>query len=94
VWHLTNGEALSWAELARRACAAAGVSSEKLQEVSIGDCGYVAPRPGYSALGSERGLLMPSLDDALMRYVEAVQERANGISLGHEQAGEAAHYAR
>jgi len=94
IWHLTNGEALSWAELARRACAAAGVSSEKLQEVSIEECGYAARRPGYSALSSERGLLLPSLDDALKRYVEAVQERANSVSAGHEQAGEAAHYAR
>ena len=94
VWHLTNGEALSWAELARRACAAAGVSSERLQEVSIEECGYAARRPGYSAMSSERGLLLPSLDDALKRYVEAVQERANGVSLCHEQAGEAAHYAR
>jgi len=94
VWHLTNGEALSWSELARRACAAAGVSSERLQEVSIEECGYAARRPGYSAMSSERGLLLPSLDDALKRYVEAVQERANGVSLGHEHAGEAAHYAR
>ena len=94
IWHLTNGEALSWAELARRACAAAGVSSDSLQEVSIEDCGYAARRPGYSAMSSERGLLLPSLDDALKRYVEAVQERANGVSLGHEHAGEAAHYAR
>ena len=94
VWHLTNGEAVSWFELARRACAAAGVSSERLQEVSAEECGYAARRPGYSALSSERGLLLPSLDDALKRYVEAVQERANGVSLGHEHAGEAAHYAR
>ncbi|MGF6182002.1 dTDP-4-dehydrorhamnose reductase [Massilia sp. UYP32] len=94
IWHLTNGEAVSWFELARRACAAAGVSSERLQEVSVEECGYAARRPGYSALSSERGLLLPSLDDALKRYVEAVQERANGVSLGHEQAGEAAHYAR
>ena len=94
VWHLTNGEAVSWAELARRACAAAGVSSDQLQEVSIEECGYVARRPGYSAMSSERGLLLPSLDDALRRYLEAVQERANGVSLGYEQAGEAAHYAR
>ena len=94
IWHLTNGEAVSWLELARRACAAAGVSSERLQEVSVEECGYAARRPGYSALSSERGLLLPSLDDALKRYVEAVQERANGVSLGHEQAGEAAHYAR
>ncbi|WP_313169329.1 SDR family oxidoreductase, partial [Massilia oculi] len=94
IWHLTNGEAVSWFELAQRACATAGVSSERLQEVSAEECGYAARRPGYSAMSSERGLLLPSLDDALKRYVEAVQERANGVSLGHEHAGEAAHYAR
>jgi len=94
VWHLTNGDALSWAELARRACAMAGVPCEMLQEVSIGECGFVARRPRYSALSSERGLLLPSLDDALTRYVQAVQEQANGIGLGQEQTGEAAHYAR
>ena len=94
VWHLTNGDALSWAELVRRACAMAGVPCEMLQEVSIGECGFVARRPRYSAMTSERGLLLPSLDDALRRYVQAVQEQANGIGLGQEQAGEAAHYAR
>lgn len=87
IWHLTHGEAVSWAGLARRACAAAGVASETLQEVTRGECNYLARRPVCSALGSERGLLLPALDDALRRYVEAVQEQRQ------EQVGEAAHYA-
>ena len=32
-------------------------------------CANLAPRPGYSALGSERGALMPPLADALARHV-------------------------
>ncbi|WP_026354121.1 family 1 glycosylhydrolase [Massilia niastensis] len=91
IWHLSNGEALSWAEFARRACAAAGVSPDRLEEVALDTCGYAARRPGFSALGSERALMLPSLDDALRRYVEAVQERAHGAET--ELPGEAAHYA-
>jgi hypothetical protein len=30
--------------------------------------GFAAQRPRYSALGSERGQLLPSVDDALERY--------------------------
>ena len=92
IWHLSNGDALSWAELARRACAAAGVSSERLEEVAAEACGFVAQRPRNTVLGSERALLMPSLDDALRRYVAAVQERANGLGAGAEAPGEEAHY--
>jgi dTDP-4-dehydrorhamnose reductase len=83
---------VSWAELARRACSAAGVSSERLEEVSAASCGFAAARPGYSALASERAMLLPPLDDALKRYVVAVQERANAADAG-QQPGEAAHYA-
>ena len=93
LWHLTNGQAVSWAELARLACAAAGVPDAMLQEISNDECGHAARRPPYSAMSSERALLLPSLDDALKRYVEAVQERANGVGSGAGQAGEAAHYA-
>ena len=33
--------------------------------------GLVASRPAYSALASERGSLLPSLESALTRYVSA-----------------------
>ncbi|MBD8625819.1 sugar nucleotide-binding protein [Oxalobacteraceae sp. CFBP 8753] len=92
IWHLTNGDAVSWAELARRACAAAGMSADGLQEIAADAVDYPAQRPAFSALGSERALLLPSLDNALQRYAHAVQEAAGGA--GIRQAGEAAHYAR
>jgi dTDP-4-dehydrorhamnose reductase len=91
VWHLTNGEAVTWAELARKACEVAGVDSRGLQERPARELGYVAVRPGYSALGSERGMLLPSLEDALGRYIRALEEHA--VDDG-EMVGGAAHYAR
>ena len=90
IWHLSNGEAVTWAELARKACEIAGVDASRLVERPATDLGYVAVRPGYSALGSERGLLLPSLDDALARYIKALEEHASDDG---ELAGEAAHYA-
>lgn len=37
--------------------------------------GLAAPRPGYSALTSERGLLLPSLEDAIARYFKECETR-------------------
>jgi dTDP-4-dehydrorhamnose reductase len=88
VWHLSNGEAMSWADLARRACAAAGIDAAGLEEQRTADLGQRAARPAYSALGSERGMLLPSFDDALARYL---RERETAIP--RVQQGESAHYA-
>jgi dTDP-4-dehydrorhamnose reductase len=88
IWHLTNGEAMSWAELARRACAAAGIEPRTLEEVGGAAPGQRAPRPAYSALASERGVLLPSFEDALARYLN---EREVGERAVEKE--EAAHYA-
>jgi dTDP-4-dehydrorhamnose reductase len=88
IWHLSNGAAMSWAELARRACEAAGIDAARLEARPAFDLGMAAARPLNSALSSERGLILPSFDDALTRYL---RERELGeASVGAE---EAAHYA-
>lgn len=69
IWHLANQTALSWAQLARKAADLAGISSERLQERTALQLRSPAQRPAFSAMGSERGRLMPSLDDALARYL-------------------------
>jgi dTDP-4-dehydrorhamnose reductase len=79
IWHLTNGEAVSWADLARRAAAAAGLDQGGIEERNWDSFGQPASRPRNSALASERGQLLPPLDDALARFVTAVAERANDI---------------
>ena len=86
LWHLTNGAAMSWADLARRACAAAGVDDSRLEERMAGELDLRAARPRNSAMSSERGLLLPSFDDALARYLrerELMAKRADDVEPAH-----------
>lgn len=69
LWHLSNRTALSWAQLAEMAARRAGIATETLHARPASQLHSPAPRPAYSALGSERGLLMPPLDDAITRYL-------------------------
>ena len=63
VWHLANGGAVSWLEFVRRGAALAGVDTTRLREEE-----EPVARP-YRVLGSQRGMLLPPLDDALPRYI-------------------------
>ena len=69
LWHLSNVGALTWFELARRAAEPAGLDASRLVARPTRDFGLAAPRPLYSALASERGALLPPLEDALARFV-------------------------
>jgi len=74
VWHLSNVGTLTWAELAERAAARAGVDASRLEAVPSASIGFAAARPRYTGLHSERGILMPTLDHALGRYLELRNE--------------------
>lgn len=69
VRHLTNQGAVTWAELARLAARLAGLDEGLVNARPSRELGFVARRPVYSALGSERGALLPTLEDALSRYI-------------------------
>ena len=71
IWHLANRGDTSWAEFARRGARAAGLNPEFVVGVPAAALGQAARRPVYSALGSGRGSLLPSLDHAIARYVAA-----------------------
>ena len=68
VWHLANATAVTWAEFAEAAAGVAGVPTKTLARVPAASLGLAAARPAYSALGSERGSLLSTLDNALARY--------------------------
>jgi dTDP-4-dehydrorhamnose reductase len=70
IWHLANAGAVTWAELALLAAGRAGIDASRLQAQPGSACNYMAQRPRYSALHSERAMLLPTLDDALGRYLE------------------------
>jgi dTDP-4-dehydrorhamnose reductase len=73
LWHLANQGALSWADFARRTAELAGLDSKLIVDCSTDELNYAARRPVYSVLESERGVLLPKLDDALNRFVSSVK---------------------
>ncbi|MES2822520.1 MAG: family 1 glycosylhydrolase [Pseudomonadota bacterium] len=68
IWHLANSAALTWAEFALKAARAGELNMQLIKSVSKAELGLKAQRPVYSALGTEKGNLMPTLDDAIGRY--------------------------
>ena len=69
IWHLSNDGAITWADLALHAARFAKIDASSLYPCPANELAFVASRPKYSVLGSQRSFLMPSLDDALMRYL-------------------------
>jgi dTDP-4-dehydrorhamnose reductase len=67
VWHLANDAAVTWYELARRTAALTGRADalELIQGAPARALGWHAQRPAFSALGSTRGQMLGSLDEAL-----------------------------
>jgi dTDP-4-dehydrorhamnose reductase len=68
---LTNATAASWAALAFKTCEMAGVDASRQEVRPATSMANPAAWSAYSALGSERGILLPALDDALERYLRA-----------------------
>ncbi|GAB4385889.1 MAG: hypothetical protein Kow00121_51430 [Elainellaceae cyanobacterium] len=69
LWHLANAGAIAWADLAREVATLAGLNHTHVHARPTKELEWVAPRPAYSALTSERGLLLPSLERAIGRYL-------------------------
>lgn len=69
VWHLANAGAITWVDLARRAAELTTLPAWRVEGRPTAELGLAAARPLYSVLDSERGRIMPSLDEALGRYV-------------------------
>ncbi|MDB5105251.1 MAG: putative bifunctional dTDP-4-dehydrorhamnose reductase and glycosyl hydrolase family 1 [Fibrobacteres bacterium] len=71
IWHLTNQgeEAISRYELAVTTAKLAGLDPGLIRPIRQGSDGYLARRPPYSALTSERGNLLMPLQQALQEYI-------------------------
>lgn len=72
LWHLVNHGNTSWAELALHTAKLARVATTRLTTEKYDALGLPARRPAFSALTSERGLLMPGLENAVARYVDEI----------------------
>jgi dTDP-4-dehydrorhamnose reductase len=71
IWHLTNGDALSWADLAQKAAHAARLDVSLILPCSNASFARPAALPAFSALASARGHIMPTLDHAFDRFMVA-----------------------
>lgn len=76
LWHLANRGAVSWDEFARMAASLAGLDASMVQGEPTELMEQLARRPRFSALASERGQPMPSLESGLARYLEALEPDA------------------
>ena len=68
IWHLSNGNPMTWAELAVKTATIARCDISLIQSCSNASLNLPAVRPAYSALTSERGLMMPSFESAFERF--------------------------
>jgi dTDP-4-dehydrorhamnose reductase len=68
VWHVANAGAVSWFHLAALAAELDGAPTKHLHGRTTTELAARASRPAFSALESERGLVLPDLTDALRRF--------------------------
>lgn len=68
IWHLSSGEAVSWAEFGRRIASACNYDPDLIRPVRGADLRWRAPRPRYAPLASERSPLSLILDDTIARF--------------------------
>ena len=68
IWHLANKGEITWASLAMQVAKRGGFDMKLINPAPLSEFNYAAKRPVYSVLGSEKGLLMPEINDALDRY--------------------------
>jgi dTDP-4-dehydrorhamnose reductase len=71
IWHLTNHGHICWSDFATTIAERTGRDTTLIHAQPGATLGRAAQRPRYSVLGSEHGLLLPSLDSAITRYSAA-----------------------
>jgi dTDP-4-dehydrorhamnose reductase len=74
IWHLTNGEATSWADFGRQLATACGFDDRLIESVAADRLGWAARRPPYSAMVSERAVLLPPLEEAIADFAAHVRD--------------------
>lgn len=68
LWHLVSAGALSWADFAGALGKSMGLSLASIDARPADAMGWIARRPQYAPLTSERGLIMPDIGSAIARF--------------------------
>ena len=75
IWHLANHGELTWADLAYEIADRFRLNRKYITVVANEEMNYPARRPMYSVLSSTRGILLPTLEDALKRYTQEMKTK-------------------
>jgi dTDP-4-dehydrorhamnose reductase len=70
IWHVTNKGDITWSDFAVNLAERAGYSRHQIRTKSADEMGQLAKRPAYSVLQSDKGIYLPTLDNALERYFQ------------------------
>ena len=73
IWHLANHGELTWADFAYEIADRFRLNRKYINAVNNDEMNYPAKRPLYSVLSSKRGIMLPSLEDALKRYTQEMK---------------------
>jgi dTDP-4-dehydrorhamnose reductase len=76
IWHLSNGEELSWAAFAARIATACALPVGLISAVPGHTLDWTAARPRRSGLATSRGVRMPTLDHAINRFAGSFANHA------------------
>jgi dTDP-4-dehydrorhamnose reductase len=76
--HLANKGVVTWADFLERGAEALGIDTRRLERCRLVELNLPARRPVYSALASERVCLMPTLEDAMARYLNSARDLFGG----------------
>lgn len=90
IWHLANEGEVTWEQFAQRVAEIAGENTDLIQGRATAEMNWPAPRPRYSVLSSERGLRLPSLENALQRYFHEREAHLEYSRLAEDAACEPA----
>jgi dTDP-4-dehydrorhamnose reductase len=72
VWHLSNVGEISWSDLAYTIAERSGLKTNLIKPMALTQFAYKAKRPAYSVLGSERGNILPTMDNAIDRCLNSL----------------------
>ncbi|MEZ2354348.1 family 1 glycosylhydrolase [Caballeronia sp. RCC_10] len=75
--HMSNRGAVTWADLAIQAATIAHMDADLVRARAATQMRYLARRPSYSVLMSDRAAILPTLDSALLRFVEHWRQAQN-----------------
>jgi len=73
IWHLAHPGSISWAELLRRAAEAVGVDASSVVGCPAAQLRQQAQQLWFGVLDSERGVLLPPLEEALQALLEQLE---------------------